>query len=95
LLDYTKRMASNRDKALDNLARLVQVVRHDQKLRKWFLSIAHLPTVQRRNEIYAMVERIGNKEEFADLVVSLRLLADSGVFEAACVALREPRSCAA
>jgi hypothetical protein len=80
-------MALNPDSALDNLTRIVQVIEGDRKLHEWFCTLAHRPTVTRRNEIYAMVERMRAEGTDADLVASFRLLADSRVFDAACEAL--------
>ena len=82
-------MALNRNMALDNLARIVQVIRDDRQLREWFCEVANESVVDRRNEIYAMVERLRADGEDGDLVTSFQLLADSRVFHAARVALRE------
>ena len=88
-------MASNHDMALDSLARMVRVIRHDRKLREWFSGMAQKSTVERRNEIFAMVERMEAEREDAGLVESFQLLSDSRVFEAACMALGENSRCAA
>ena len=74
--------------ALDNLARLVQVVRDDRQLHAWFCKMAQKSAVERRNEIYSMAERMRCEGEDADLAASVQLLADSRVFLAARVALR-------
>lgn len=93
--DRTQRMAFNQDMALNNLARMVQVIRHDRQLREWFYGMAHKSIVERRNEVYAMVEQLSAEGKDADLVVPFQLLADPRVFEAAWVALGERRTDAA
>jgi hypothetical protein len=85
-------MAFRRDKVLNNLARIIQVIRNDRKLHEWFSRLAHKSTVERRNEIYAMLERMRAEGEDAELMASLQLLSDSKVFEAARMALGEPGS---
>lgn len=80
-------MALNPDSAFDNLTRIVQVIGGDQKLREWFFGLARLSAVRRRNEIYGVVERMTAEGQDVDLTVSFQMLADSRVFEAACVAL--------
>jgi hypothetical protein len=82
-------MALNRNMALDDLACIVQVIGDDRGLREWFRAMAHESAVDRRNKIYAMVERMRADGEEADLVASFQLLADSRIFRAARVALRE------
>lgn len=62
-------------------------------MHEWFWAMAHESMVERRNEIYAMVERMSANREDADLAASFQLLADSRVFDAACMALGEPHSC--
>jgi hypothetical protein len=88
-------MALNRDMAVDNLARIVQVIRDDRRLHEWFHALTCEAAVQRRNEIFATVERMRADGEDADLVASFQLLSDSRVFEAACMALGERRRSAA
>jgi hypothetical protein len=81
-------MALNRDTTLNNLTRIVQVIKDDRLLQEWFDGLAHKPEVERRNEIYSTVERMKAEGEDADLVASFQLLADSEIFHAAGVALR-------
>jgi hypothetical protein len=88
-------MAFNRDMTLENLSRMVRVIRHDRKLREWFSGMADKSTVERRNDIYAMIRQMEVQREDADLVASFQLLSDSRVFEAACIALGERRRSAA
>ena len=82
-------MTLNREIALKNLARIVQVIRDERQMNRWFCEMAHKSAVERRNEIYSMVERMRCEGEDADLIASFRLLADSRVFRAVRVALRE------
>jgi hypothetical protein len=82
-------MALNRDTALNNLARIVQVIRDERRLHEWFRALTNVSAVQRRNEIYSMVEQMKANSEDADLVASFQLLADPRLFDAARVALRE------
>jgi hypothetical protein len=77
VLGCIERMALNRGMALDNLARLVQVIRDDRQLQAWFCEVAQKSAVERRNEIYSMVERLKYEGEDADLAASFQLLADS------------------
>lgn len=79
-------MALNRDSALDNLARMIQVIQNDPDLRKWFCGLAHKSAVERRNEIYSAVERMRTEGSDEDLVATFHLLADTRVFDAACLA---------
>lgn len=88
-------MTFNRDMAVDSLARIVRVIRHDRKLREWFSGIAHKSAAERRHEIGAIIERMESERGDEDLVASFQLLSDSRVFEAACLALRERRKYAA
>jgi hypothetical protein len=81
-------MAINPDSVLDNLTRLVQVIGPDQQLRQWFSALAKKSAVERRNEIYLACERMQAAGQDADLVVSLRLLADARVFTATALALQ-------
>jgi len=80
-------MALNRDIALDNLTRIVQVIRNDRRLQEWFRSLANESVIKRGNEIYSMVERMNANGEEIDLVASFQLLADSRIFNGACEAL--------
>ena len=82
-------MALTTDTALNNLTRMVQVIGRDQKLRLWFAAVTQRSAVDRRNEIFAVSERMRAEGKDADLVASFRLLADSRVFEAARLALQE------
>ena len=51
-------MDLNGDSALNNLARVVEVIGGDQQLRHWFLALAQRPEVERRNAIYSMSEQM-------------------------------------
>jgi hypothetical protein len=88
-LGVIERMAITPDSALENLARMVQVIAGDPKLCAWFQKLADTSFVGRRNEIYGMVHRMSAEGQDSDLVASFQLLADSRIFEAACVALKE------
>jgi hypothetical protein len=77
------------DSALDNLSRMAQVIGRDPQLRHWFSALAQMPAVERRNEIYSASERMRAEGKDEDLVVSFRLLADTRVFDAACLALQK------
>jgi hypothetical protein len=77
------------ESALDNLARMVQIIGRDRKLRLWFSALTRQSAVQRRNEIFAESERMRAAGEDTDLVASFRLLADSRIFDAASLALQE------
>ena len=81
------RMSTSVDTALDNLTRIVQVVRRDRKLRRWFDSLSQMSALERSKAIFAMSEQMVAESEDADLVAAFRLLADARVFEAACEAL--------
>jgi len=83
------RMSTSVDTALDNLTRIVQVVRRDRKLRRWFDSLSQKSALERRNAIFAMSEQMLAESEDADLVAAFHLLADARVFEAACEALAD------
>jgi hypothetical protein len=77
------------DSALDNLSRMAQVIARDQQLRHWFSALAQRPAIERRNEIYSASERMRAEGKDEDLVASFRLLADTRVFDAACLALQK------
>lgn len=80
-------MAINNDIALDNLARMVQVIARDPDLRRWFSALTQQSAIKRRNEIFAASEKLRAEDKDMDLVASFRLLADPKVFEAAREAL--------
>lgn len=82
-------MAFTPNTPFDNLTRMVQTIGSDEKLRSWFSALQQKSTIARRNDIYAMLDRLRADGLDADLVSAFRLLADSRVFEAACVALEE------
>ncbi|HMD54459.1 MAG TPA: hypothetical protein VKJ65_07925 [Phycisphaerae bacterium] len=82
-------MSITPDAALDSLTRIVQVVRDDQKLRRWFHALIRKSAVDRRNEIYFMSQRLAIQNGDADLVASFSLLADPRIFDAARLALSE------
>jgi hypothetical protein len=82
-------MTLNTDSALDNLARMVQIIGPDQQLRKWFSALSQMSALQRHNAIYSMSEQMRTDGKDEDLVVSFQLLADARVFEAAKLALQE------
>lgn len=79
-------MALNHDSALDNLARMIQVIQNDPGLRKWFCELANKSAVERRNEIFSAVERMRMEGGDEDLAATFHLLADSRVFDAALLA---------
>jgi hypothetical protein len=87
--DASARMALNTDSALNNLARMVQVIGPDKQLRRWFSALGQMPTLERRNAIYSMSEQMTADGKDEDLVASFRLLADTRVFDAARLALQE------
>ncbi len=76
-------MAMSPDSALDNLARIIQVIEDDPKLHDWFCQLARLAPVERRNEIYRMVHHMRSESRDADLLSSFQMLADDRVFAAA------------
>ena len=82
-------MALKPDAALDNLTRMVQVIARERRLRQWFSALTQRSSVERRNEILSMTEQMRIEGEDADLVATFRLLSDSRVFDAACLALRK------
>ena len=82
-------MSTSVDTALDNLARIVQVVRRDRELRRWFDGLSKKAASERRIEIIVMSAKMAAKGEDGDLVASFHLLADARVFEAACEALAD------
>jgi len=88
-LDGILRMTLDTESALNNLARMVQVIRRDQRLRQWFSALTQQSAVERRNEIFMTSERMRAEGKDTDLVASFRLLADSRVFDAARLALQE------
>ena len=75
--------------ALDNLARIVLVIGSDSVLRQRFCHLASLSPVQRANEVHIMAEQMTAQRKDADLVATFRLFADSRVFQAGMLALRE------
>jgi hypothetical protein len=77
------------DTTLDNLARIVQVVKRDRKLRQWFESLSQQAVPERRREIIQMSAKMTAQGEDDGLVSAFRLLADERFFEAACLALKE------
>jgi hypothetical protein len=82
-------MTLDTESALNNLARMVQVIGRDQRLRQWFSALTQQSAVERRNEIFMTSERMRAEGKDTDLVASFRLLADSRVFDAARLALQE------
>ena len=82
-------MTLDTESALDNLARMVQVIGRDQGLRQWFSALTQKSAVERRNEIFMTSERMRAEGKDMALVASFRLLADSRVFDAARLALQE------
>ena len=82
-------MPLNHETALDNLARIVQVIQHDPQMLVWFRALARESTVARRNEIYLMVKQLNNTGEDPELAASFQLLADDKVFAAASAVLKE------
>ena len=82
-------MTLDTESALNNLARMVQVIGRDQRLRQWFSALTQQSAVERRNEIFMTSERMRAEGKDTDLVESFRLLADSRVFDAARLALQE------
>jgi len=81
-------MTLDTESALNNLARMVQVIGRDQRLRQWFSALTQQSAVERRNEIFMTSERMRAEGKDTDLVESFRLLADSRVFDAARLALK-------
>jgi hypothetical protein len=82
-------MSTSADTALDNLARIVQVVKRDRELRRWFDGLSQKAASERRNEIMVMSAKMTAMSEDADLVASFQMLADERVFDAACEALAD------
>jgi len=82
-------MAANISTPLDALAILIQAVAHDQKLRKWFSSLAGKSAVERRNEIFETVRQMTERGEDQKIISSLFLLTEEKIFDAARQMLRE------
>ena len=82
-------MKTNADSALETLARFVQAIGRDDALRQRFSQIAKLSPVQRSNEIHIMAEQMAAERKDPELIALFRLFADTKVFEAAMLALRE------
>ncbi len=82
-------MKPNADSALDDLARFVQVIGRDNGLRQRFCSLAGLSPTQRSNRIRIMAAKMTAEHKDPELVAVFRLFADTRVFEAGMVALRE------
>ncbi len=80
-------MSITSDAALDNLTRIIQVIRDDQKLLRWFHTLIKKSAAERRNEIYSRSERLAVQNGDTDLAASFSLLADSRIFDAARLAL--------
>jgi hypothetical protein len=76
------------ERALDNLARFVQVIGRDRKLTEWFHGLESMDPVRRGHEILILAERIGSGHKDPGLIASFKLLADQAVFDAARTALR-------
>ncbi|HEV2694860.1 MAG TPA: hypothetical protein VG347_18340 [Verrucomicrobiae bacterium] len=77
------------DITLDNLTRIVQVIKHDRKLRHWFDSFSKQTVSERKNAIATMAHQMTAQGEDPGFITSFQLLADTNVFEAACLALQE------
>ena len=84
-------MALDAESALDHLARMVQMIARDKDLKQWFSGLAQKPEPERCYEIYSRSEAIRAAGEDDDLIRAFRLLTDSRVFEAACLALQDGR----
>jgi hypothetical protein len=82
-------MSADADSAIDNLAAFVQAIAGDPKLRERFGRLAQMSPTQRFNEIHIMAHSMAAGGEDAELIASLRLLADARVFGAAMAALRD------
>jgi hypothetical protein len=82
-------MKTTPDTALDNLTRIVQVVRHDRALRQWFAALSQQPAPARRAAIFGMCEQMAARNEDPGLVTAFRLLADDNVFDATRLALNQ------
>ena len=82
-------MKPQAESALDSLARFVQVIGSDGDLRQRFCQLASLSAIQRSNEIHVMAAQMTAERKDPELVAVFRLFADSRVFEAGMVALRE------
>jgi len=82
-------MKAREDAALDDLARFVQVIGRDKSLQERFCRLAALSPVQRSNEVHVMAEQMNAENKDQELVSVFRLFADTRVFEAVMVALRD------
>jgi hypothetical protein len=80
------------NQVLENLATLALVVRDDAGFRTWFRQLERLTALERRNEVYRMVEQIRSSRpgENPDVVRAFGMLADERVFAAAQQAIRLP-----
>jgi len=82
-------MKTTPDKALDNLTRILRVVRHDRALRQWFAALSQQPAPERREAIFKMCEQMAAQNEDPGLVTAFSLLADDSVFDATRLALNQ------
>lgn len=82
-------IAQDTELAMENLARMVRVIRRDPDLRQWFAGLACRPADERRESIQAMRRQMTEMGKDGDLVLAFGLLADERVFEAARAALEE------
>ena len=77
------------DPDIDDLVRIIEVIGHDLKPKRWFKELAHLPDTQRRNEIFAMTERMRKRADDANIARVFGLLVDARMFEAGVRAIEE------
>jgi len=68
------------DSILEGLARMTEVIRSDEVLKRTFLSLAEKNPEERRGMIAMMSERMLADGKDPDLVAVFRLLSDARVF---------------
>lgn len=88
-VDDLEHMKDDKNSVMDDLARFIVMVGQDSVLRHRFCQLAALSSVQRSNEIHILAEQMAAQRKDPDLIRVFRLFADSRVFEAGMVALRE------
>jgi hypothetical protein len=71
----------------EQLALVLQVVKHNPALLSWFRGLAHLPDPSRASEVQRLVGAMKANHEDETLVTTLQLLADAKLFRAAMQAI--------
>jgi len=82
-------MAPDADSVADSLTTLVQVIGRDRNLSQWFRRLDQMSAIERRNQVFKISEQMTNDGKDRDAVDAFRLLADTRIFDATRLALRE------